>query len=123
MNSFFNSVASMNAPAIDDYELSVYFTKAQEEIIKNYYDSFSNRKQRGFENSEKRRTDLKELVKEYSTNTQLTTLLGLVNDSKFFKIPDDVFLIVYESVEATIGNCLTTKRRSEEHTSELQSPC
>jgi hypothetical protein len=28
----------MSAPGIDDYELSVYLTKAQLEIIKNYYD-------------------------------------------------------------------------------------
>jgi len=104
-NIHYNSIATQSAPNIDDYELSVYLTKAQLEIVKNYYDPSSNRKKRGFENSEKRRVDLKELVKEFNTNTVLTTNIKLTNESKVFKIPDDVFIIIYESAKCNINNC------------------
>lgn len=104
-NIHYNAIATQSAPSIDDYELSVYLTKAQLEVIKNYYDPASNRKLKGFENSEKRRVDLKELVKEFDTNTEITTTLGLTSDSKFYKIPDEVFLIIYESVKCSIRNC------------------
>lgn len=104
-NIHYNAIATQSAPSIDDYELSVYLTKAQLEVIKNYYDPASNRKQKGFENSEKRRVDLKELIKEYNTNIEISTTLGLTNDSKFYKIPDEVFLIIYESTKCIINNC------------------
>ena len=59
----YNAIATQSAPGIDSYEKSVYLTKAQLEIIKNYYDPASNRKQKGFEGSEKRRVDLKNLIR------------------------------------------------------------
>jgi len=101
----YNSIATQSAPNIDDYELSVYLTKAQLELVKDYYDPSSNRKNKGFENSEKRRVDLKELIKEFNTNTLISTNIKLTNDSKIFKIPDDVFLIIYESVKCNVNNC------------------
>jgi hypothetical protein len=108
-NIHYNAIATQSAPSIDDYELSVYLTKAQLEVIKNYYDPASNRKLKGFENSEKRRVDLKELIKEFDTNTVITTTLGLTNNSKFFKIPDETFLIIYESLKCNIDNCGETE--------------
>lgn len=101
----YNSIATQSAPNIDDYELSVYLTKAQLELVKDYYDPSSNRKNKGFENSEKRRVDLKELIKEFNTNTLISTNIKLTDNSKIFKIPDDVFLIIYESVKCNVNNC------------------
>ncbi len=108
-NIHYNAIATQSAPSIDDYELSVYLTKAQLEIVKNYYDPASNRKLKGFENSEKRRVDLKELVKEFDTNTEITTTLGLTNNSKFFKVPDETFIIIYECLKCNINNCGETE--------------
>lgn len=108
-NIHYNAIATQSAPSIDDYELSVYLTKAQLEIVKNYYDPASNRKLKGFENSEKRRVDLKELVKEFDTNTEITTTLGLTDNSKFFKVPDETFIIIYECLKCNINNCGETE--------------
>lgn len=104
-NILYDSIATKSAPSIDDYELSVYLTKAQLEIVKTHYNSEGNKYKKGFENTEKRRIDLKELVKEFNTNIKINTTLGLVKDSKFFKIPDDTFLIIYESLECKVNNC------------------
>lgn len=101
----YNSIAGQSAPNLDAYEKSVYLTKAQLEIVKNYYDSASNRKQRGFEASEKRREDLKELIKNYSNSDAFNDSSKIHLSSRFFNIPDDVFIIINEQVEITSEDC------------------
>jgi len=110
----YNAIATQSAPGIDSYEKSVYLTKAQLEIIKNYYDPASNRKQKGFEGSEKRRVDLKELIKPYSTTTAINNDTKIHASARFYPIPEDTFLIVNEQVKITSSDCfngstITTK--------------
>ena len=92
----YNSIAGQSSPNLDLYEKSIFFTKAQLELVKDYYDPQSNRKQKGFEASEKRRTDLKELIKNYKSSTFFSDNNAIDSNSKFFNIPNDVFLITNE---------------------------
>jgi len=104
-NIHYNAIASQSAPGLDDYEISVFLTKAQEEIIKNHYTAEGNKYKEGFESSEKRRVDLKELVKTHVSTTSIISFDGLSNDSKFFIIPNDVFLMVYETATLNTNDC------------------
>ena len=45
---------SNQAPGLDEYEKSVFLTKAQYEIVKNYFNPKSNKNQEGFDDSPKR---------------------------------------------------------------------
>ena len=108
-NISYNSIASMSAPSIDDYELSVYLTQAQLEIVKNYYDPLSNRKQKGFEATEKRRRDLNQLVKDYKTSTVITNTSNINSEAKFYIVPDDLFLIVNEKAKIISEDCYNNK--------------
>lgn len=102
----YNSIAGMSAPGLDLFEKSVFLTKAQIELVKDYYDPGSNRKQRGFEGSTKRRVDLKELIKSYkSTVSFLDVENAIHNTSRFFEIPNETFLIVNESVRVISNTC------------------
>ena len=101
----YNAISTNSAPGLDDYEISVFLTKAQLEIVKNYYNPKGNKYKEGFENSEKRRVDLEELVKPHVSTTIITSANGISTNSKFFKIPDDVFLIVYESAKIQSTDC------------------
>lgn len=106
----YNSIASQSAPSIDIYEKSTYLTKAQLELVKNYYNPKGNKYQEGFENSEKRRVDLKELVADYKSSKLISPSMNRDNviseDSAFFSIPNDVFLIIFEECYlTTIENC------------------
>lgn len=96
---YYNSIATNAAPSIDLYEKSVYLTKAQLELIKNYFNPKGNKYQDGFENSTKRRNDLKELIRNYNTSIKIDSNDGINNDSQFFKIPNDVFLIIQEQAK------------------------
>lgn len=105
-NIHYNAIASNSAPSIDDYELSVYLTKAQLEIIKDYYNPLGNKYKKGFESTEKRRVDLKELLVDSKSTTKITSLNQIIPSSQIFKIPNNVFLPVYESVKVSSTDCL-----------------
>lgn len=94
----YNNIASSSAPNIDEYEKSVYLTKAQLELVKNTFNPLGNKYNRGFEQSSKRRNDLSSLVKPYNTSRimDIPSEQKLSGDSIIFAIPDDVFLIIYE---------------------------
>jgi len=108
----YNSIATNAAPSIDLYEKSVYLTKAQEELVKNYFNPKGNKYQDGFENSSKRRNDLSQLIKGYNS-----TFSSQINDnfkqyaisdqSRFFKIPKSVFLILQESGKISCSNSIS----------------
>ena len=102
----YDSIAGKSAPNIDMYEKSVYFTKAQLEIVKNRYDPSSNMKQKGFENSEKRRVDLKELLKDFKTTSFFTDSSSINDSSLFVNIPDNTFLIVNEQIKGSVNGCV-----------------
>ena len=101
----YNNIATNSAPNIDDYELSVYLTKAQLELVKDYYTEKGNKYKEGFESSEKRRIDLKELIISYTNNNYFTSSKAIHKNSKFFNIPNDVFLIINENVEILNKGC------------------
>jgi hypothetical protein len=109
----YNSIATSSAPGIDLYEKSVYLTKAQLEIVKNYYNPKGNKYQEGFEQTEKRRRDLVQLVEPYVTssfdnfpNVDVDLETAKINpNSKFVRIPSNTFLIIYESAIGKPEHC------------------
>lgn len=106
-NTLYNNINSMASPGLDDYEISFLLTLAQEELVKNYNDPTSNLKQEGFEGSDKRRIDLKELIKNYNTTEPLLNQGYLLNEnSVVYQIPNDVFLIKQESAVINDSNCV-----------------
>lgn len=97
----YNGIASNSAPPIDLYEKSVYLTRAQLEIINNYYNPLGNKYKKGFEQSEKRRADLRELLRTGIATIDITTDDGISDDSQFFRIPNNTYLIVQEKVKVS----------------------
>ncbi len=106
----YDNVATKGAPGLDLYEKSVFLTNAQLEIVKNRYMG-QNKYQAGFDGNEKRRIDLKELIRNYETSTLITSTIGLSNLSKFYGLPNDLFLVVQEQVtfESTTDDCINDK--------------
>ena len=100
----YNNALSNSAPEINDYEKSLFLTQAQEEIIKEAYDD--KKKNTFFEGSEAIRRRLEELaitaVSTYDSalNSSLNGL-KMSSNSKFFKIADDCWYILYERVNTS----------------------
>lgn len=59
----YNNVTSNQAPGLDEYEKSVFLTKAQDQIIKDYFDPRSNKVQSGFDDSQRRQIDFSMILK------------------------------------------------------------
>lgn len=94
-----NSYSSMDNNVsinLDEYEKSVFLTKAQNDIVLETYGSDITGK--SFEIDEKTRRYLGNLVKNYETTQLVYGNSSISENSYFFKLPEDLWFIVYESV-------------------------
>ena len=66
----FSNITSNQAPGLNEYEKSVFLTKAQNEIVKNYFtaNSKGNNIGQGFDDSAKRQADFSCLMKTANCN-------------------------------------------------------
>ena len=94
----YNNVASNKAPGLNEYEKSVFLTKAQEEVIVNLYNG-KNPYGDSFESTEEMRRYLESLVKTkvYSTGEQVNGT-GVSVGSVFYQLPEDVAFITMEQI-------------------------
>lgn len=103
----FGEEASKQTITLDEYEKSVFLTKAQEEIVLSLYNG-KNPYGEAFEGTEELRRYLSNLITEKYlkpiTNTSGTPL-GLESKSKFFTLPEDLWFITMESVVVDNGKC------------------
>lgn len=65
----YNNITSNQAPGLDEYEKSVFLTKAQDEILKAYFNPKGNKFFEGFDDSAVRQIDFSNLI--YSLHTTL----------------------------------------------------
>lgn len=103
-NSFdilYNNIMSNTAPGINEYEKSVLLTKAQDEILKNYFNPKGNKYQEGFDDSAKRQIDFSGLI----SVAECTPLdeAGFDLRAKLYRMPEDVFLIINETLTTDTG--------------------
>ena len=97
----------------DEYEKSLYLTKAQEELVLSLYNGRNSFLQ-GFEETEELRRYLSNLVEEAKLEPIVTSdgkPLGIESNSKFFTLPEDLWFLTYESALLGQGKC-------EGHTSQ-----
>ena len=86
----YNNISSAQAPGLTEYEKSVFLTKAQDEIIKNYFTNVQggNKYQQGIEDSEKRYADFSTLLTVAVLNAETTNVVPFDDRGKIFKLPD-----------------------------------
>lgn len=96
----YNNIMSNQAPGLDEYEKSVFLTKAQDEIIKNYFNPKGNKYQEGFDGNEKRQIDFSMIMR---SNTISSGFTDGVFDSrgKVVAIGPDVMMILNEYATVT----------------------
>lgn len=92
----FGKVSNKIDIALDEYEKSMFLTKAQEELVLEVYTG-KNIYSDSFERTEEARRYLNKLVKTIIISNKLSGLLGLSDTSTFFQLPEDIWFITYES--------------------------
>ena len=103
----FGSTDNPGSIELDEYEKSLFLTKAQEELALGLYNG-KNPYRESFEQTEELRRYLAPLVEEASLSPIATTNgqpLGVESNSKFFTLPENLWFITYESVTVSQGKC------------------
>ena len=94
----YNSITSNQAPGLDEYEKSVFLTKAQADILREYFNSRVDGTNGGFDGSQKRQYDFSQLIKTTTLLEDNTVTTKIDKRSKCYKFPTDYFLSVNEII-------------------------
>lgn len=99
----YNSITSNQAPGLDEYEKSVFLTKAQSDIIREYFNSRVDATNGGFDGSQKRQYDFSGLIKTNVAALIASTPPAPLNPrAKYYAFPEDYFLSINEGI--LVGN-------------------
>lgn len=100
----YNNIMSNQAPGLDEYEKSVFLTKAQLEILKNYFNPKGNKYGQGFDENAKRQIDFSTLitVAKPSQYTPDGSYVKFDDRSQLYKMPQDILLMLNETGINTI---------------------
>jgi hypothetical protein len=97
----YNNIMSNQAPGLDEYEKSVFLTKAQDEIVKDYFNPKLNKVQEGFDQNQRRQIDFSMLIKTAKgspVDDDVTNLFPLEHTA-VYAIPDRIMMFINESLE------------------------
>lgn len=91
----YNNIMSNQAPGLDEYEKSVFLTKAQDEIVKNYFNPKGNKYNEGFDGNEKRQIDFSMIMRSISISSDFGE--GVFDTrAKTITLPNDIIMILNE---------------------------
>lgn len=97
----YNNITSNQAPGLDEYEKSVFLTKAQNELVKAYFSPALNKTQNGFDDSPIRQADFSTII----SNCTLNKIINPTNPLKCFdkraiayELPADLFISLNEQL-------------------------
>lgn len=95
----YNNITSNQAPGLNEYEKSVFLSKAQIELIKNYFEAQSqgNTVKKGFDDSAIRQMDFSKLIMTNSETSDGSTP-NIDPRSIVFKFPTNVLIVVNEQI-------------------------
>lgn len=114
----YNNITSNQAPGLNEYEKSVFLTKAQDELIKNYFLPQSNPKQAGYDGNQKRQMDFSLLMRsagcapvakspsasESDYDPDNTTASSFDPRGVLYEMPEDLFIPINESLQFVVKN-------------------
>lgn len=120
---YYNNITSNQAPGLNDYEISLFLTKAEREIVKDYFTPTSkgNNLNQGFDDSAKRQMDFSTLVKVGKAERQTEFSYFQIDSRSFvFKMPSDMFVVINELMETKNGKQLQViPLRYDEYTEQM----
>lgn len=123
---YYNNITSNQAPGLTEYEKDLFLTKAQDEIVKNYFtaNSKGNNIGQGFDDSSKRQADFSCLMKVNWCDVQDDFSGFKIDDrSVVYYYPDDVYIVINETITTQSGKILQViPLRYDEYTRLMSKP-
>lgn len=118
----YNNIMSNAAPGLNEYEKSVFLTKGQEEIVKNYFNPKGNKYGEGMDDSPKRQIDFSKLIKVAQGTPSTTSPLTFDKRAKVFDLPSDLFIVINEAVSTNTGTKQVIPISYAEYTRLMSKP-
>jgi hypothetical protein len=92
---------SNSAANLDEYDKSVFCTKAQEEIVKNYFNPKGNKYQEGFDDDPKRQADFAALIQSKAITISATGNFDKRTGTYKGSWDSDVFIMINEQMTSS----------------------
>ena len=94
----YNNITSNQAPGLNAYEKSVFLTKAQDEILKNYFNpkSKGNNTQDGFDANQKRQVDFSMLTTVETKSSFGSSLFDGRDNTRSVSLPSKMMMAINE---------------------------
>ena len=122
----YNNITSNQAPGLNEYEKSLFLTKAEKEIVKNYFtaNSKGNNLGQGFDDSAKRQADFSVLMKTGACTVvaEGSAPAKIDSRSKVYTYPTDVFIVINETVTVDSKPKQVIPLRYDEYTRLMSKP-
>ena len=120
----YNNITSNQAPGLNEYEKSLFLTKAEKEIVKNYFtaNSKGNNIGQGFDDSAKRQADFSVLMKTGTCASVSTPPAKIDDRSSVYTYPEDVFIVINETVKVGTDYKQVIPLRYDEYTRLMSKP-
>ena len=99
LDVLYNNITSNQAPGLNSFEKSSFLTKAQNELVKNYFDPSSkgNSLGKGFDESTIRQMDFSNLL-ESIEKAPTNDIPVIDHRAKVYELPTNVFIIINEEI-------------------------
>lgn len=95
----YNNITSNQAPGLNEYEKSVFITKAQSQLLNEYFNPRVDGFGGGFDGSQKRQYDFSSIINVATLEEyEESSYIKLDERSKVFLFPTDYFLAVNEII-------------------------
>lgn len=118
----YNNIMSNAAPGLNEYEKSVFLTKSQNELVKNYFNPKGNKYQEGFDDSAKRQIDFSKLIVTKRINASAT---GTAYDKrgKLYDLSSErIMFIIQESIDTNNGTFQVIPIKFDEYMRLMSKP-
>lgn len=93
----YNNITSNQAPGLNEYEKSVFLTKAQSQLVNEYFNRRTDGVGGGFDGSQKRQYDFSTLINtKVLARTDLNPIYQVDRRSIVYAFPKDYFLAINE---------------------------
>ena len=97
----YNNITSNQAPGLDEFEKSVFLTKAQDEIVKAYFNPRLNKPQEGFDDNEKRQIDFSMIMRTKTYSSFTAAMFDNKSNSKRVALDKDIMMFINEFADVT----------------------
>ena len=114
----YNNISSNKAPGLNEYEKSVFLTKAQEQIVTELY-SGRNTTYNSFEETEEQRRYLHSLITTSSLEESTEIDNIITSNSSIYKLPENIMFITYETAILTGNKEVTVYPVSQDELSKI----